>query len=92
MPKPKPIGWTLNWAFELCLEFENGMILSGEADKILYYEYFVKKTGLDPNLCVFIDDYKKNIIAARKIGFKGILFKNLKQLKKELSAFSVNIN
>lgn len=56
------------------------------------FKYFIKKTGLNPNSCIFIDDSKKNIVVAKKMKFKGILFKNLKQLKKELSAFSVKIS
>jgi len=51
------------------------------------FEYFIKKTGLNPNLCIFIDNHKKNITIARKMGFKGILFRNLKQLEEELGVY-----
>lgn len=37
------------------------------------YDYLLEKTGLRPEICIFIDDSKKNIDAAQKCGVKGIL-------------------
>ncbi len=38
---------------------------------------------------VFIDNQKNNIKTAKKLGIRSILFKNLKQLKKDLSKLSI---
>lgn len=41
--------------------------------------------------CVFIDDLEDNVRAAEKIGMKGIVYNNFKQLKDELKKFEVKI-
>jgi epoxide hydrolase-like predicted phosphatase len=53
------------------------------------YRLALKKMGVKASESIFIDDMKKNIIAAKKIGMKTILFKNTKQLRKELLKFGV---
>lgn len=40
---------------------------------------------------IFIDDKKKNIVAGAQQGMHGILFKNLKNLKKQLAEQSVTV-
>ena len=39
---------------------------------------------LKPQECIFIDDHAKNILAAKKLGLKTILFTSPENLKKEL--------
>ncbi len=53
------------------------------------YEIFIKRTGFAPNEYLFIDDRKKNVSAAEKIGMKGIVFKNFKQLIKEMAMLGI---
>lgn len=54
------------------------------------YNLTLKKLGLKANECIFIDDNAKNIIPAKKLGMKIILFKNTKQLIKELKRLGVH--
>jgi len=49
----------------------------------------IKKLKVKPNECIYIDDLEKNIPPARKLGMKTILFKDVKQLKKELKSYGV---
>ncbi len=53
------------------------------------YRIALKKLKLKPYECVFIDDQKKCVDAARKIGMNAILFKSVRQLKKALKARGV---
>lgn len=44
----------------------------------------LEKINTKASECIFIDDLKEYVIAAENVGIKGIVFKNLPQLKKEL--------
>ena len=48
------------------------------------YKTLLNKYSLIPNETIFIDDNINNINAGNKLGIIGILFTNLKQVKKEL--------
>jgi glucose-1-phosphatase len=50
------------------------------------FEYITSITGFAPNDIVFIDDIEEFVVAARKYGIKGILFKDINTLKKDLEA------
>jgi len=50
----------------------------------------LSKINSKPEECIFIDDTEKNIIAANQLGIKSFLYKNLKQLKKEIRACQAN--
>ncbi|MDP2749477.1 MAG: HAD-IA family hydrolase [Nanoarchaeota archaeon] len=56
------------------------------------FEEIVEKLKVKPAECIYIDDLKRNIPPAKQLGMKTILFTDLKQLKKELAAFSVKID
>lgn len=45
----------------------------------------LKKINLKPEDCIFIDDLKEYVEAAQETGIKGIIFKNLTDLKEQLS-------
>ena len=66
----------------------DGGIFSCHVHKIkpdaAFYELLMEKYGLVPEECLFIDDHSDNIAAGRKLGMKGIIFKNLEQLKADL--------
>ncbi len=44
----------------------------------------IRILGIKPEECVFIDDKEENIVAAEKVGMKGILFVGLEDLKEKL--------
>lgn len=70
------------------LEHMDGGIFSWKVraikpDKQIYRCLF-EEYHLNPEECVFIDDTKANIEAARELGMKGIVFKNYEQAHEEL--------
>ncbi len=54
------------------------------------FNYLLKEIQNKPDECLFIDDLSENIQVAKKLEFNTILFKNLEQLKKQLSSFSLD--
>ncbi|MFH1623454.1 MAG: HAD family phosphatase [Candidatus Aenigmatarchaeota archaeon] len=55
------------------------------------FELAARRIGLRPEQCVFVDDKKRNVDAARQVGFNAIVFKNAKQLRKDLKKHGVKI-
>ncbi len=55
------------------------------------YKKTLAKLKLDPLQCVFIDNQDWNLTPAKKLGMKAILFKNNKQLVKELKKLGVKV-
>jgi len=53
------------------------------------YELTAKNLGVELEECVFVDDKHANIEGAEKTGMKGILFKDVGQLKEELEKLGV---
>ena len=53
------------------------------------FEKALQILNLDAKECVFVDDSEKNIPFPKKLGFKTIYFKNIKQLKKELNKLKI---
>ncbi len=51
------------------------------------YHLFLKKSGCQAQNIIFIDNTLENVVAAKKLGMKGIVFKNNRQLKKELANY-----
>lgn len=49
----------------------------------------IKKLKVKSDECVYIDDQEKNIIPAKKLGMKTILFKNHNQLIKDLKKLGI---
>ena len=49
------------------------------------YECLLKTYDLKAEECVFLDDRKENVEAARNIGMAGILFENYEQAWAELN-------
>lgn len=75
------------------LEYMDGGIFSYEEKLIkpepAIYQLLLKRYGLVAEECVFLDDSEKNIIAAKKEGFYGILFRNQEQAVEELRKLGV---
>jgi epoxide hydrolase-like predicted phosphatase len=49
------------------------------------YKIILQKFNLIPEETIFIDDKEKNLVPAREIGMKTILFENAEELRKELN-------
>ena len=58
---------------------------------IRIFKETIKKLGVKPEECIYIDDLKKNRPPVKELGMKFILFKNYSQLKKELKKLSIII-
>jgi HAD superfamily hydrolase (TIGR01509 family) len=55
------------------------------------FELAAKRIGLRPEECVFIDDKRRNVEVAKGAGYNAILFRNAKQLRKDLKRHGVVI-
>lgn len=55
------------------------------------FEFILKKLKTEPEESLFIDDKQENLDAAEKLGMKAILFKNNRQLIKDLKKLGVKI-
>lgn len=53
------------------------------------YEYVLRRLKVKAEECFFIDDKIENINGAKSIGIKGIVYKDLEQIKNELVSLSV---
>lgn len=53
------------------------------------FHIFIKKADAKPEECIFIDDRKKNVSMAKKLGMKAIVFKNASQLKIDLRKLGI---
>ena len=53
------------------------------------YEIALRKVGVSPRACVFIDDHEECLAAARKFGIHTILFKNSKQVMSDLRKLGI---
>ncbi|MBU3913765.1 MAG: HAD family phosphatase [Nanoarchaeota archaeon] len=58
---------------------------------IRFYKMVLKKLKILAKEIVFIDDDAKNLVPARKLGMKTILFRDNYQLIKELKSFGVRV-
>ncbi|EJD03446.1 HAD-like protein [Fomitiporia mediterranea MF3/22] len=49
-----------------------------------FYKYVLEQTGVDPVRTLFIDDKLENILPARSLGMKGIVFDNFENMARQL--------
>ena len=73
------------------LSWFEGIVVSG-AEKCRkpeekFYNILLDRYDLKAEECLFIDDNKRNILAAEKLGFHTILFKSPQQLSKDLTPY-----
>lgn len=70
------------------LPYVDGKVISSFVQKIKpdpdIYECLMDTYGLNPDECVFIDDRKVNVDAAKALGMHGIVFTSYEEAKKEL--------
>jgi putative hydrolase of the HAD superfamily len=60
-------------------------VLHMKKPDIRIYKYALRKLQAKGHEVAFVDDIKENVAAAREIGMRGILYKNLSDLKTQLS-------
>ncbi|KAL6586813.1 Flavin mononucleotide hydrolase 1, chloroplatic [Orobanche minor] len=72
----------LSWTFCSCLMGKR------KPDPDFYID-IVKHLNVEPSCCIFLDDRMRNVEAAVDAGFKGIQFKNVELLRKDLSRLGV---
>ncbi len=53
------------------------------------YDILMRKLGVSPHGCVFIDDHEENIVPALEMGMKTIHFRSVGQCKEELRKLGV---
>ncbi len=56
------------------------------------YLYTLNKLGVKPEEAVFVDDLEENVLAARNVGMKGIVFENCEQMEQELSQLGIALS
>jgi 2-haloacid dehalogenase len=93
-----PIYALSNWSAETfpiarkrfeCLSWFNGVLLSGEA-KVLkpdrrIFEIFLDTFRIEPSRAVYIDDRSENVETAIELGMSGIVFRDARTLRVELT-------
>ncbi|WJX77434.1 Flavin mononucleotide hydrolase 1, chloroplatic [Trifolium repens] len=75
----------LSWTFCSCA-------LGKRKPDTEFYTEVVRHLEVDPSYCIFIDDRLKNVEAAIEVGIKGVHFKNVDLLRKELSLMGIDIS
>ncbi|MCI0519409.1 MAG: HAD-IA family hydrolase, partial [Chloroflexi bacterium] len=73
------------WKFEDAFDF---MIISAEVGLVKpderIYRLTVDRLGMRPEECIFVDDFSRNVDAAREFGLHAIHFKTTEQAQAEL--------
>lgn len=87
-------------AYEECqdtidfMKYTDGGLLSFQEHLIKpdarIYELLLSRYGILANESVFIDDTEKNVLAAKELGFYGIVYNNLEDTLNELKALGVD--
>ena len=49
-----------------------------------YFRHVQESTGIDPHRTAFVDDKLENVVSARSLGFKGIVFTSFDEVAREL--------
>ena len=72
------------------IPFINSVKVSMRKPDLKIYQYAIKKYKLKPKETVFIDDQKKNLIPAKKLGIKTILYQqNIYNLRLKLKKLGI---
>jgi 2-haloacid dehalogenase len=93
-----PIYALSNWSAETfpialnrfeCLSWFNGVLLSGEA-KVLkpnrrIFEIFLDTFRIEPRRAIYIDDRSENVEAATELSMRGVVFRDSRALRVELT-------
>ena len=84
-----------NKKFGTYAHFHEPLVLSAEVgfdkpDRRIF-ELAAERMDLKPEECVFVDDNPRNTAAAQELGFNVVVFKNARQLRKDLKRMGVKI-
>ena len=93
-----PIYGLSNWSAETfpialsrfeCLSWFNGVLLSGEAKMLKpdrrIFEMFLDTFRIEPSRAIYIDDRSENVKAAIELGIHGVVFRDSRALRVELT-------
>jgi 2-haloacid dehalogenase len=93
-----PIYALSNWSTETfpiavnrfeCLSWFNGVLLSGEVKMLKpdrrIFEIFLDTFRIEPSSAIYIDDRSENVEAAIDLGMCGVVFKDSRALRAELT-------
>ena len=77
------------------LDWFDAIVLSGALKLVKpdprIFEVFLEQIGRKPEECLFIDDSRKNIEAANRMGFQTIRFESPEQLERELRERGIGV-
>ncbi len=72
---------------------QNRLVISGKIGMLKpdpsIFSYFLRTYNLQPQSCIFIDDQAENVAAAKAQGMTGVVFKNPRQLERDLKLLKV---
>lgn len=93
----RPLYALSNWSAETFhharrmfdfLAWFDDIVISGEVGLVKpdprLFEYFLERTGREAAECLFVDDSRANVEAARALGFRAVHFRSAEQLREEL--------
>ncbi len=83
----KALGEDMKLFKEVVLSFQIGI---AKPDRRIFLEV-VKRLGVKPEQCVFIDDVEEYVEAASRVGMHGIQFISVDQLKSDLGKLGVRV-
>ena len=70
------------------MEYMDGGLVSFKVGKTKpdpnFFKAFLEKYDLPASECIFVDDTEENVVAAKKLGFHGIVFSSYEQLMPEI--------
>jgi len=72
-----------------CVAYSYDAQSTKPSDKI--FKFLLKKLKAKPEETLFIDDYEKNVLAAKKLGLHAIKFTSPHQLIAQLRELGVNV-
>jgi len=76
--RTKPADWSIfDYIFTSA---EAGM----RKPNLCFYKHVLEKTGTDPKTAAFVDDRAENVLAARSLGFHGVVFDKPENVRKAI--------
>ena len=82
--KGRPGDWAL---------FERVFTSAGARERkpnLGYFQHVLESTGIDPQRTAFVDDKLENVVSARSVGLKGIVFMSFDEVARELKTLVRN--
>ena len=83
--RPGSRSWTGSTAYVI-----SGLEGVAKPDRRIF-EILLRRHGLRPQACVFIDDQARNVAAARELGLVGLPFSSAARLRQDLSGLGLPV-